>query len=125
MADRERASSPDGTNPPTDVINIARIRVAGIGGLGLVAMALLVALFVPRIGQELAIGGLLGVGLAAFLILRRRRTGPLPSSGQTMGANNILAIDHPVASGTKPRTAGHRDLPLIAALPRANPSRCP
>ena len=40
----------------TDVINVARIRVAGVGGLGLIAMAAVVAWFVPRIGQTLLIG---------------------------------------------------------------------
>ena len=48
----------------TDVINMARIRVAGVGGLGLVAMALAVAWFVPRIGQTLAAGFVLGVAFA-------------------------------------------------------------
>jgi hypothetical protein len=102
MDDRERASSPDGSNPfPTDVINAARIRVAGIGGLGLVAMALVVAWNVPRIGQELAIGGLLGVALAVALILRRWRIGPLPSSGQRAGANTVLSIDEPPSGANR------------------------
>ena len=39
----------------TDVINISRIRAAGLGGLGLFAMALVVAWFVPRIGQTLSL----------------------------------------------------------------------
>ncbi len=77
----------------TDVINAARIRVMGVGGLGLVAMALLVAIFVPRIGQSVGIGLCLGVLLAVALIAGRRRAGPLPSSGQRVGANTILSID--------------------------------
>jgi hypothetical protein len=56
----------------TDVINIAHIRVAGVGGLGLVAMALVVAWFVPRIWQHLMIGAALGVAFAVILIVRRR-----------------------------------------------------
>ena len=56
---------------------------AGIGGLGLVAMALAVALDVPRIGQTVALGLVLGAVFAAILIGRRRRRGPLPSSGQS------------------------------------------
>jgi hypothetical protein len=114
-----RASSPDGNNRfPTDVINAARIRVSGIGGLGLVAMALVVAWNVPRIGQELAVGGLLGVALAAVLILRRRRTGPLPTSGGRPGANTVLSINESGAPETKTDAARHRDLQLIDALPR-------
>jgi hypothetical protein len=57
----------------TDVINIAHIRVAGVGGLGLVAMALVVAWFLPRVWQHLTIGAALGVVLAVVLIIVRRR----------------------------------------------------
>ena len=79
----------------TDVINMARIRVAGVGGLGLIAMAAVVAWFVPRIGQTLLIGVLLGILFAGVMILRRRRSGPMPSSGRRPGANTILSIDQP------------------------------
>ena len=92
-----------GSEVPTDRalstdINIARIRAAGIGGLGLFAMALVVAWFVPRIGQTLSVGTLLGAVLGVVLILRRRRAGPLPSSSGTAGANAVLSIDHPASS---------------------------
>ena len=83
---------------PTDEINMAHIRAAGVGGLGLLAMALVVAWFVPRIGQTLIVGGVLGLGLGIALILRRRRTGPLPSGRGTAGANNVLSIDQPATS---------------------------
>lgn len=81
----------------TDVINVARIRVAGVGGLGLVAMAAVVAFAVPSIGVPLAISAVLGVVLAVLLIVVRHRTGPLPSSGQQAGANTTLSIDGPAA----------------------------
>lgn len=57
----------------TDAINIAHIRVAGIGGLGLVAMAGVVAWYVPSIGVAtlLALAG--GLTLA-FALIRWRRT---------------------------------------------------
>ncbi len=77
----------------TDIINAASIKVAGIGGLGLVAMAVAVALNVPRIGQTLAIGLALGLALAVVMIVRRRATGAMPSSGEQAGANTTLAID--------------------------------
>jgi hypothetical protein len=79
----------------TDVINIAHIRAAGIGGLGLFAMALVVAWFMPRIGLTLGAGAVFGALLGAVMILRRRRTGPLPSSGGSAGANVVLSIEHP------------------------------
>lgn len=90
----------------TDVINAARIRVAGIGGLGLVAMAATVALFTPRNRLTLTIGCLLGIALAAILIWRRRRSGALPSSGRSAGANTTLSID-----ALPPTTPGDQDPP--------------
>jgi hypothetical protein len=82
-------------SPSTDVINVARIRVAGIGGLGLVAMATTVAVFIPRIRLTLLLGLGLGLALAIILIVCRHRDGGMPSSGRRMGANTILRIDAP------------------------------
>lgn len=67
--------------PSTDIINMARIRVDGIGGLGLVAMAMTVAWFVLRIRQHIAIGLALGVLFALVLIVLRRRRGQPPATG--------------------------------------------
>jgi hypothetical protein len=72
---------------------MAHIRIDGIGGLGMVAMATTVAIFVPRIRFSMAIAVLLGVVLAALLIARRRRNGPLPSSSHHLGAHSMLVID--------------------------------
>jgi len=96
----------------TDVINMANIRVAGIGGLGLVAMALTVALNVPRIGQSVAIGLVLGVVLAVTLIVMRQRRGPMPSSGRHGGATAVLAIDD------RPSTADEPDQDSSDVRPR-------
>ena len=92
---RPRNHVPDRGRLSTDVINVSRIRVAGVGGLGLVAMAAAVALSVPRISQTLALGLTLGVVLAAVLIARRWRQGAMPSSGRRSGANTMLSIDAP------------------------------
>jgi hypothetical protein len=72
-------------------INMAHIRVAGEGGLGLVAIAVASAILVPRIGQTIGLGFVLGAILAVALVLWRRRTGPLPSSGRRPGAHSELA----------------------------------
>jgi hypothetical protein len=48
--------------------------------------------YIPSIGVSLATGAVLGVVFAVVLILRRRRTGPLPSSGRRPGANTTLSI---------------------------------
>lgn len=77
----------------TDVINMASIKVAGVGGLGLVAMAAAVALDVPRIGEAVATGIGCGAVIALIMIWRRRRTGPMGSSAQVFGANTVLAIE--------------------------------
>lgn len=80
-----------------DAINFSSLKVAGIGGLGLVAMALAVAIDVRRIGETIAVGFVFGVAIAVALIVRRRRTGSMPSSGSHMGANTVLSIDAPAA----------------------------
>lgn len=105
-----RADDPFAHMSGTDVINMAHIRVAGVGGLGLVAMAAAVAIWVPRIGQSLALGLALGAGFALFLILRRRRTGPMPSSGQRAGANTALSIDTAEAEATPTRNSSRLQL---------------
>jgi hypothetical protein len=101
----------------SDVINIARTPVAGIGGLGLVAMALAVALDVPRIGRTVAVGLVLGALFAAILISWRRRQGPLPSSGQSAGANTTLSIDTPPASTDQ----NNRDSSSMTGTPAVAP----
>ena len=73
-------------------INMAHIRVAGEGGLGLVAIAIASAIFVPRIGQTIGLGFALGALLAVALVLWRRHSGPLPSSSRHPGAHDDLGM---------------------------------
>lgn len=100
---------------PTDVINISRIRVAGIGGLGLVAMATIVAIAVPGIGVPLAVSAVLGVVMAVGLIALRRRSGPMPSSGQQAGANTTLSIDAPDVPPTDDRPPAPKARTVVSA----------
>ena len=91
-------SGPDASDvfegaPATDIINMAHIRVAGVGGLGLVLVALATAVDIPQIRQSVGLGLVLAVPFAIGLILWRRRSGPMPSSGGQMGANTMLSID--------------------------------
>jgi hypothetical protein len=79
-------------DPATDVINMSSIKVAGVGGLGLVAMAAAVALNVPMIGAAMTLGLGFGIILAAGLILYARLKGPMPSSGKGIGASTVLAL---------------------------------
>ncbi len=63
----------------TDVINMSRIKVAGLGGLGFVAIAAATAVAVPQIGQAMVTAIVGGGVLALAIILWRRVRGPLPS----------------------------------------------
>ena len=96
-----------------DAINFSSLKVAGVGGLGLVAMAAAVALDVPRIGQTIAIGFVFGVVIAAVMIVRRRRTGAMPSSGRGLGANTVLSIDTASKRGDGDQSNG---APRLGAL---------
>ena len=75
------------------LINMAHIRVEGIGGLGMVAAAAAVAIAEPRIGQATILALMLGGGLALFLIAMRRRSGPLPSCGEGPDDRSTLHIE--------------------------------
>ena len=70
------------------LINMAHIKIDGIGGLGMVAMALAVAISVPWIRASVALALVLGVVVAVLLIARRYRSGPLTSSSRHAGAHS-------------------------------------
>lgn len=102
--------------PSTDIINMARIQVAGIGGLGLVAMAAVVAFNIPRIRQSMTIALALGALFGVVLVLWRRQAGPMPSSGRRPGANTTLSIESSVASERRePDTSKVQELHGVAA----------
>jgi hypothetical protein len=94
--------------PTTNLINMAHIRVAGVGGLGMVAMAITVAIFLPRIRLTMAIAVVLGAALAAVLIALRRRQGPLPSSNQP-GAHAMFSIETPPRAAPNEHDSASRD----------------
>ena len=98
-----------------NMINMASIKVAGVGGLGLVAMAGAVALDVPQIGQSMAIGFGLGAVAAVIMILRARRTGVMPSSGRSMGANTTLSIEQPAGTTRDSDKTASREISFAPA----------
>jgi hypothetical protein len=59
-------------NQPEGILNVSRIRVAGIGGLGMVVVAAAMALTIPRIGVSLGLGLVGGFLIALALIPYRR-----------------------------------------------------
>jgi hypothetical protein len=79
--------------PTPALINMAHIRVEGIGGLGMVAAVIAVAIADSRIRLALIIALVLGVGLALALIALRRRGGPLPSAGDGPDDRSMLHIE--------------------------------
>jgi hypothetical protein len=112
--------------PSPGLINMASIRVEGIGGLGMVAMALTVSIFEPRIRTAMAIAFVLGIALAVVLIALRRRNGPLSSDSQDPGAHAMLHLGVAPASGRSaksPRSNGsqtfHAGLPARVRLTAA------
>jgi hypothetical protein len=90
--------------PSPALINMAHIPVEGVGGLGIVAAVVAVAVSDPRIRLATILASVLGAGLALALIAMRRRTGALPSSGD----------DDPSAL----RIDGERRRTHLAGLPR-------
>ena len=100
--------------PSPGLINMAQIPVEGIGGLGLVAMALTVSIFEPRIRTAMAIAFVLGVTLAAVLIALRRRSGPLSSDSQDPGAHVMLHLDPGPASDPEPPRPARTNTPRVS-----------
>ena len=84
--------------PSTGMINMAHIRVAGAGGLGMVAMSVVVAIFVPRIRFTMALAFVLGCVMAAVLVALRRREGGAPS-GIDPGAHALFPLGELHAGG--------------------------
>lgn len=63
-----------------DMINMSHIRVAGVGGLGMMAVSLIVAVNIPEIGFALLIAAVLGGVIGGGLIVYRSRSNP-PATG--------------------------------------------
>ena len=79
------------TQPERDVqINISGIPVAGVGGLGLVAMAILVAVVMPAAGLLMVSGVAGGCLLGTVLVLARRRADKREPGGR---APSVLFVE--------------------------------
>lgn len=59
----------------SDLINMSRLRVAGVGGAGLIVVAIAMAMTFPRIGWSVVVSAFGGVALAISWILSRRDHG--------------------------------------------------
>jgi len=105
----------------TTLINMAHIRVEGVGGLGLVAAVLAVAAFDPRIRMAILGAAVLGTVLALALIRLRRSTGALPSGTDGPDGRLPLGLDRgPAAARTTEqpeRSARNGGGPLSVGCP--------
>jgi len=71
---RDAIPSPDSfAGRANNIIDISSLRVAGLGGLGLVILSGVVALQFERIGATLIAGAIGGTVAAVVMILHRRR----------------------------------------------------
>ena len=83
--------------PSPSLINMSSIKVEGLGGLGMVAAVIAVAIADPRIRLAILAAMILGGALAVLLIARRRREADRSESGP--GGDSLLHIveGHPPA----------------------------
>jgi hypothetical protein len=79
--------------PSPSLINMAHIRVEGLGGLGLFAAVIAVAIADSRIRMAIIVAAVLGTGVALALIALRRGTGALPSGGNGPDDRSFLHLD--------------------------------
>ena len=80
-------------SPSPSLINMANIRIEGVGGLGMVAAVVAVAVTDPRIRLATIVAAVLGIGMALVLIAIRQRSGALPSRGDGPEDHLMLGID--------------------------------
>jgi hypothetical protein len=101
--------------PSPDAINMAHIRVEGVGGLGLIAAGVLIAIYLPEIGVSMLAGIGLGAAIAVGLIAYRSHVSAGPGGYNGQPPRLLLLDDHPVP--VRPRT-GH-ELPRARAAATA------
>jgi len=76
-----------------DLINMAHIRVTGVGGLGMLGAAVVTAFSLPEIGVALAVGAGLGAAIAVGLVAYRGRSLAAGPGGQDGRPPSVLALD--------------------------------
>jgi hypothetical protein len=109
------------SGPSPSLINMAHIRVEGVGGLGMVAAVAIVAIADSRIGLATVMALLLGGGLALVLIAMRRRTGSFPSVGDGPGDRSVLHLEGEASSDVRIDSRLRRTPPMSTA---PHPQNC-
>jgi hypothetical protein len=96
--------------PTPALINMAHIQVEGVGGLGMVAAVIAVAIADPRIRLAILVAWVFGTALAIALIVMRRRTGALPSGGDDPDDRSMLHLDPGAAARSRRSVPGAHGL---------------
>jgi hypothetical protein len=87
--------------PSPSLINMAHIPVEGVGGLGIVAAVIAIAILEPHIRFATILAAVLGAGLAFLLIALRRRSSDAMNidgdrdNGSTLHLDGDLRRKHP------------------------------
>lgn len=102
--------------PSPALINMAHIRIEGLGGLGMVAAVVAVAIADSRIRGAIVLAAVLGLGVALALIAIRRRTGALPSGGDGPDDRSLLHLNPRSRSAAGDDAAGEKPLAPPARL---------
>jgi hypothetical protein len=92
-------------------INISGIPVAGVGGLGLIAGAALIAYFLPALRPFVALGAVGGILLSIAIVAFRRHHVP---SGPNGDDPKILFRAEPAPEGEPARPAPRADVVELA-----------
>ena len=90
---------------PTAMVNLASVRVSGVGGLGLVFVAFAMSFEFYEVALLIANGMIGGVIIAAILRQRRLRHGVFPSSGDR--GNGVLFAERSEAEPVENVTDRH------------------
>ncbi|HEY2435244.1 MAG TPA: hypothetical protein VGI12_21415 [Vicinamibacterales bacterium] len=86
-----------------DLINMAHIRIAGLGGLGMLGAVVVTALALPEIGVALAASVGIGAAIGAGLVAYRSRSTAAGAGGQNGEPPSLLALEDRAAR-VAPRT---------------------
>ena len=102
--------------PSPALINMASIRVEGLGGLGMVAAVVAVAIADSRIRTATVVAAVLGSALAIVLIALRRRRGPLVSAGDGPDDRSLLHLESVRPAGDAAPPEIHRRTMSLARV---------
>ena len=110
---------------PTEIVNVSSIRVAGIGGFGLVLVALALVFRFEQAAWLMFYGVVGGALIAALLVVRRRRLGVLPSSGDRGNSMLIERTEDETAAPADGRVAADREIHCAGLTAQGSASALP